>query len=101
VAVNPKLRKGSNFTFGPSILLLADCFNKYSLLVGFLVVEIATSGVGETFSNPIIISGIAKPQKDELEMFVDSMNRMATGFHRLEFRLTKAIKMIDKFVTAV
>jgi hypothetical protein len=42
-----------------------------------------------------------KPQKDELEMFVDSMNRMATGFHRLEFRLTKAIKMIDKFVTAV
>lgn len=42
-----------------------------------------------------------EPQKDELEMFVDSVNRMATGFHRLEFRLTKAIKMIDKFVTAV
>jgi hypothetical protein len=54
------------------------------------------------FSSPNSLQGSPnKPQKDELEMFVDSINRMATGFHRLEFRLTKAIKMIDKFVTAV
>ena len=54
------------------------------------------------FSSPNSLQGSPnKPQKDELEMFVHSINRMATGFHRLEFRLTKAIKMIDKFVTAV
>ena len=38
------------------------------------------------------------PPKDELEMFVDSIQKMATSFHRLEFRLTKAIKMVDKFL---
>jgi hypothetical protein len=34
------------------------------------------------FSSPNSLQGSPnKPQKDELEMFVDSNNRMATGFH--------------------
>ena len=36
--------------------------------------------------------------KDELDLFVDSVKKMATGFKRLEYRLTKAVRMIDKFV---
>ncbi|CAG2189233.1 unnamed protein product [Mytilus edulis] len=39
--------------------------------------------------------------KDELELFVESLEKMATGFHRLEFRLTKAFKMVDKYITTL
>ena len=44
---------------------------------------------------------IIPPNKYELEMFVDSVHKMSTGFHRLEFRLKKVAKMFDKYVTQI